>query len=133
MVLAIVGGAGMGGLFWLTTGSMGVAGILLGAVVGVPLGLVAGGVLSAVGSRVLVPYEGPVVAIVSVSGTAFCLVMMYLGLGLGFLAGAGSGEGEQSTGGPPLDWVFMTAPIAAALLSPWLVWWYVKRMETKPS
>ena len=75
------------------------------------------------------PYRDPVVAIVAVSGLASCLVMGYLSLGLAGMAAAGSGEGPQSTEGPSWDWLLMSASIAAALLSPWVLWWYVKRIE----
>jgi hypothetical protein len=104
--------------------------IPLGGLIGLPLGLFAGVVLAIVGPLLLVPYRGPSVAIAVVSGLASCIVMGYLGLGLAGMAEAGSGEGPQSTDGQSWDWLLMSASAAAALLSPWLVWWYVKRMET---
>ncbi len=129
ILLASFGGMGMGVLCVLTKGPGAVIAIPLGGMAGLPLGVVAGVLLALVGSRLLVPYREPVVAIAAVSGLASCLVMGYLSLGLGAMAEAGSVEGPQSTGGPSWDWLLMSASIAAALLSPWVVWWYVKRMD----
>jgi hypothetical protein len=128
-LLATFGGMGMGLSCVLTEGRDALFAVALGGMAGVPLGLVAGIVLALVGSRLLVPYRGAVVAIAAVSGLASCLVMGYLSLGLVSMAAAGSGEGPQSTEGPSWAWLLMSASIAAAVLSPWLVWWYVKRMD----
>ena len=132
-MLAIAGGMGAGALCVLKEGWGAYVAILFGAIAGVPLGIAAGCVLAVVGGLLLVPYRGPVVAITVVSGLASCLVMGYLSLALGGMAAAGRGEGPQATDGPSWDWLLMSASIAAAVLSPWLVWWYVKRMETERS
>jgi hypothetical protein len=132
MVLAMVGGMGVGALCVLKEGWGARMAIPLGAIAGFPLGVAAGCVLAVVGGLLLVPYRGPVVAITVVSGLASCLVMGYLSLALGGMAAAGRGEGPQAYG-PSWDWLLMSASTAAALLSPWLVWWYVKRMEARPS
>ena len=133
IILASFGGMAMGVLCVARYGWGALFAIPLGGLIGLPLGLFAGVVLAIVGALLLVPYRGPVVAIVVLGGLASCIVMGYLGLGLAGMAEAGSGEGPQSTNGPSWDWLLMSASAAAALLSPWLVWWYVKRMEANPS
>jgi hypothetical protein len=132
VVLSVVGGMGTGALFVLRYGPGAVVMVPLGGLAGVPLGLGAGLVISLLGAALLVPYRGPVVAMTVVSGLASCLVMGYLTLFLDGMAAAGRGEGPQADG-PSLDWLVMSASMAAAVLSPWVVWWYVKRMETGTS
>ena len=127
-LLATFGGMGMGLLCVLRWGRAALFATPFGGMAGLPLGLVAGVVLAVVGSRLLVPYRGPVVAIAVVSGLASCLVMGYLALALAGMAAAGRGEGPQADG-PSWDWLLMSASLAAALLSPRVVWWYVKRMD----
>ena len=133
MKLSIVGGMAMGVLCVLNYGRDALGAIPIGGIVGVPLGVVAGIVLSNVGALLLMPYRGPVLPIVVISGVASCLVMLYLSLGLGTMSGMGSGEGPQSTSGPSWDWLLMTASMAAAVISPWVVWWYVKLVEQSSS
>ena len=129
MILAMVGGMGTGLLSVLEGGDAGIM-IPVGAVVGFPLGIVAGCVLAVAGGLLLVPYRGRVVAIVTISGSAFALVTMYLSLLLGGMAAVGRSEGQPDTGAPAMDWLLASACLAAPLLSPWVVWWYVKRMES---
>jgi len=133
MILAMVGGMGIGALFVLQDGWEALIAIPLGAVAGFPLGILAGCVLAVVGGLLLVPYRGPVVALTTVSALASCLVMAYLSLGLTGMAGIGRAEGQPDSSDPGLGWLRMTASMAAAVLSPWVVWWYVKRMETSPT
>src|SRR4029450_11079136 len=62
MVLAMLGGTGIGGLWVLPAGWVALIAIPFGAIVGFPLAIVAGCVLALVGGFPLVPYRGPVVA-----------------------------------------------------------------------
>jgi hypothetical protein len=130
MRLSILGGMAMGVLCVVNYGRVALVTIIIGGFVGLPLGVIAGTVLSHIGAWLLMPYRGPVVPIVVISGVASCLVMLYLGLGLSVMADIGSSEGPQSTSGPSWDWLLMTASMAAAVLSPWVVWWHVKSVET---
>jgi len=132
MALAIMGGIGIGALCALVYGGGAEFIIPIAILAGIPLGIGTGLVLAIVGVLMLVPYRGHIIPVITISGIATCAVTLYLKLGLVMMAGFGAGEGPQSTDGPSWDWVLITASMAAAVLSPWIVWWYVKLMEQSP-
>ena len=130
VALSILGGMGLGALCIIGYGPVAVVAIVMGGMIGVPLGLGAGVVLATVGVLVLRPYRGPAIPIVTISVIASTLVAAYLAYGLHAMAVIGESEGGPATGdGTSWDWLLITAWFAAAFLSPYVVWWYLKLID----
>lgn len=132
MKLSMMGGIGVGVLCMIEQREVALFPILFGGIAGFPLGVLAGLVLAFVGARQLVPYRGPTVAIRTVRCLASTIVFWYLTFLMAAGGGIVLGEGPQP-GGPSWGWLVLSATAASAVLSPWVLRWYVTRMEPDTS